>query len=162
MAMTVARDRAAPRAAARARAKLAEDIERLMTDAGITLTALARAAGVPHGHLSRIMAGKSSPTIETYAKLAIPLGADLATRLYPNTGPLIRDRHQATIVEALLGQIHPRWQAFTEVPVWKPARGSIDVVLHEISTRLSRAPRARGHEKVPTGGHQEVPTPRLI
>jgi hypothetical protein len=37
-------------------------------------------------YLRRIMAGKASPTIETYAKLAVPLGADLSTRLYPNTG----------------------------------------------------------------------------
>jgi transcriptional regulator with XRE-family HTH domain len=131
MAATQASARAAARAATRARARLAEDIERLCADAGITFGALARSAGVPHGHLSRILAGKATPTIETYAKLAIPLGADLATRLYPNTGPLIRDRHQAPIVEALLAIRHPRWRPSTEVGVTKPSRGWIDVVLHD-------------------------------
>jgi transcriptional regulator with XRE-family HTH domain len=128
---TRAAPRAAARAATRARARLAEDIERLTADAGITLTALARAAGIEHGYLSKIMAGKARPSIETYAKLAIPLGADLATRLYPNTGPLIRDRHQARIVEGLLHQLHPRWRATTEVGVSRPSRGWIDVVLHD-------------------------------
>lgn len=122
---------AAARAAAKARTKLVEDIERRCADAGITLAALARESGVPYPHLWRMMAGKAKPSMETYAKLAIPLGADLATRLYPNTGPLIRDRHQARIAEALLPQLHPRWRPATEVGVWQPSRGWIDVVLHD-------------------------------
>jgi|GEM_PF-1404358 Helix-turn-helix. len=126
-----AQARAAARSAAKARAKLVEDLERLCADAGITYATLAREAGVPHGHLSRILAGKVAATIETYAKLAVPLGADLATRLYPNTGPLIQDRHQAPIVEALLDLLQPRWRPHTEVGVRHPARGWIDVVLHE-------------------------------
>lgn len=122
---------AAALATAKARAKLVEDVERLCADAGISLAALAREAGVPYPHLWRMMAGKVRPTLETYAKLAIPLGADLSTRMYPNTGPTIRDRHQARILEALLEARHPRWGPHPEVAVWKPARGSIDLVLHE-------------------------------
>ena len=122
---------AAARAAGRARERVVEDIERLCADAGIPLETLANAAGVPASYLRRIMAGDARPSIETYAKLALPLGADLSTRLYPNTGPLIRDRHQARIVEALLAQLHPRWRATTEVGVRQPARGWIDVVLSE-------------------------------
>jgi transcriptional regulator with XRE-family HTH domain len=128
---TQGQTRAAARATARARAKLIEDIERLSGDAGITMSRLAREAGVDIGHLSRILAGKANPSFETYAKLAVPLGANLATRLYPNTGPLIRDRHQARVEEALLAIIHPRWRPTTEVGVRQPARGWIDVVLHD-------------------------------
>lgn len=130
---------AAARAGAKARVKLVEDVERLCADAGISLAALAREAGVPYPHLWRMMAGKVRPTLETYAKLAIPLGADLATRLYPNTGPLIRDRHQARISEALVHEAHPRWRPFTEVGVRQPARGWIDVVLHEPRERVAIA-----------------------
>jgi transcriptional regulator with XRE-family HTH domain len=119
------------RAAGQARSKLIDDIERLRADAGIPLETLAGAAGVPASYLRRIMAGRARPSIETYAKIAMPLGADLATRLYPNTGPLIRDRHQARIVEALLARLHSRWHATTEVAVRQPARGWIDVVLSE-------------------------------
>lgn len=122
---------AAIRAAFRARAKLVEDIERLCADAGIAPEQLANSAGVPASYLRRILAGKAKPSLETYAKLAVPLGADLSTRLYPNTGPLIRDRHQARIVEALLPRLHPRWRPATEVEVRQPARGWIDLVLHE-------------------------------
>jgi transcriptional regulator with XRE-family HTH domain len=122
---------AAAKSAAKARGKLVEDIERLCSDAGISLATLARESGVLYSHLWRIMAGKATPTIETYAKLAVPLGADLATRLYPNTGPRIRDRHQAPITEALLQQRHPRWRPATEVRVRHPSRGWIDVVLHD-------------------------------
>jgi transcriptional regulator with XRE-family HTH domain len=110
---------------------LIDDIERLCSDAGIALETLANAADVPASYLRRIMSGNARPSIETYAKLAVPLGADLAARLYPNTGPLIRDRHQASIVEALLAQLHPRWRATTEVAVRQPTRGWIDVVLSE-------------------------------
>jgi transcriptional regulator with XRE-family HTH domain len=117
--------------AMRARSRLVEDLERLMSDAGIGVTALARAATVQHGYLSEILAGKAMPTLATYAKLAVPLGADLSTRLYPNTGPSIRDRHQARILEALLKVLNPRWQASTEVGVRQPARGWIDLVLHD-------------------------------
>jgi transcriptional regulator with XRE-family HTH domain len=125
------RRQAAARAAARARAKVAEDLERLCADAGITPAALSRASGVPKSYVLRIMAGAANPSLETYAKLSIPLGADLATRLYPNTGPLIRDRHQARIEEALLAAPHPRWRPFTEVGVRRPARGWIDVALQK-------------------------------
>ena len=123
--------RAADKAAARVRARLVEDIERLCADAGITLAELATAAGVPYSLVWRTMAGKANPSLETYARLAVPLGADLATRLYPNTGPTIRDRHQAPIAEALLPILHPRWRPATEVGVRRPSRGWIDIVLHD-------------------------------
>ena len=87
--------RTAQRAASRAHAQLAEDIERLRLDAGISLRELAAAAHMDSGFLARIVHGKVRPSLATYARIAVPLGADLATRLYPNTGPIIRDRHQA-------------------------------------------------------------------
>ena len=52
-------------------------------------------------------------------------------RLYPNTGPRIRDRHQAAIIEALLAIAHRRWTPMDEVKVTKPARGWIDLALHD-------------------------------
>ena len=113
------------------RSRLADDLLRLSEDAGLSTRELAGATGLDHGHIARILRGETRPTIETYAKLSFALGADLSARLYPNTGPLIRDKHQARILEGLLEQVHPRWRPFTEVPVRKPARGWIDVAFHD-------------------------------
>ena len=100
-------------------------------DAGLSRLEVARAAGVSDAFVGRIEDGHEHPSNETLTRLGLVLGADLRVRLYPNTGPLIRDRHQAAMLEAVLGVLHPRWQAFTEVAVHRPERGWIDAVLHD-------------------------------
>jgi transcriptional regulator with XRE-family HTH domain len=114
-----------------ARRSLAADLARLRADAGLTQTALGAVAGVDRSVISRIESGLLEPTLETYHRLAAALGADLSTRLYPNTGSAIRDRHQAPMLEALLRVLHPRWNPFTEVAVRRPSRGWIDTALHD-------------------------------
>lgn len=121
----------ARRAAAAVRTRLAEDLGRLVGDAGVSTRQLASATGLDRGHVARILRGETRPSLETYASLAVALGADLTGRLYPNTGTRIRDRHQAQMLEWLLDQLHPRWQPFTELAVRKPARGWIDAAFHE-------------------------------
>ena len=122
---------AADRTAATVRRRLVEDLGRMREDAGVSLAALARAAGVPGAYVWRIFNGNERPSIETYARLASVLGADLSARAYPNSGPTIRDRHQARIEEALLREAGPRWRPLTEVGVRQPVRGWIDLALHE-------------------------------
>jgi transcriptional regulator with XRE-family HTH domain len=111
--------------------RMGEDVRQLREDAGLSRLAVARAAGLSDTYVGRIEDGSERPSHETLVRLGSVLGADLTTRFYPNTGPLIRDRHQARMLEGLLGQLHPRWHAFTEVAVRRPSRGWIDVVLHE-------------------------------
>ena len=115
---------------------MAEDLERALADAGISARALARSSGVDPGFLARILAGAARPSLDTYARLCVPLGLDLATRFYPTTGPLIRDRHQARMLEALLDSLHPRWRSFTEVAVRRPSRGWIDAALLDARAAL--------------------------
>jgi len=105
-------------------------------DAGVSLAALARAAGVPGAYVWRIFNGDVRPSIETYARLASVLGADLTARCYPTTGPIIRDRHQARIEEELLAELAARWRPLTEIGVRRPVRGWIDLALHEPRERL--------------------------
>jgi transcriptional regulator with XRE-family HTH domain len=124
-------ERAAEAAARASRLRLAEDVERLCADAGISHAALARAAHISPPFLGRILAGAARPSLETYARLSTALGADLSTRLYPNTGPAIRDRLSVPILEALLETLHPRWRSHTEVRVRRPGRGWIDAVLED-------------------------------
>jgi transcriptional regulator with XRE-family HTH domain len=134
-------------AAAHRHHDLAADIRRLRADAGLTVEQLGRAAGVDPSYLRRIEDRLEPPdedmprryprpSVLTYQRLAAALGADLATRLYPNTGPLVRDRHQAKMAEVVLAALHPRWAPFPEVRVRTPARGWIDLALHD---RVARA-----------------------
>jgi transcriptional regulator with XRE-family HTH domain len=108
---------------------LAEDLRRLREDAGVSQRALARAAGVDQSLVSRLEAGLVRPSLETCSSLAAALGVDVSLRLFPNTGPAIRDRHQARIVEAVVALAGRNWEPFPEVGVRQPVRGWIDLVL---------------------------------
>jgi transcriptional regulator with XRE-family HTH domain len=122
---------AADRRSAANRRDLAQQVSRLCDDAGLTQRALADAAGLARSYVGRILAGDARPSLETYGRVGAVLGADLAMRYYPHTGPVIRDRHQARMLEALLAILHVRWHAFLEVAVRRPGRGWIDAALHD-------------------------------
>jgi len=122
--------------AASLRRRLAEDIRRLREDAGASRVAVARLADIDASVLTKIEAGTIRPTVETYARIAAALGADLAARVYPQTGPRIRDRHQVRMADVLLGALHPRWQAMPEVAVRRPVRGWIDLALRDPAANL--------------------------
>lgn len=126
----------ADRHSAALRHRLAEDIRRLREDAGVDQAAVARIAGVSPSQISRLEAGAFRPSLETYARIAAGLGADLAARVYPNTGPRIRDRHQVRMAEVLIGALHPRWRVTPEVAVRRPVRGWIDLALTDPTNGL--------------------------
>ena len=71
--------------------------------------------------------------------IAAALGCDLSVRMFPGTGPRIRDRIQVAMSEALLASLHPRWRAAPEVPVYRPVRGVIDLVLADPAAHARRA-----------------------
>jgi transcriptional regulator with XRE-family HTH domain len=129
-------ERLAGSVARRALATFGADVARLRSDAGLPRTELARAAGIDQSYLARIELGAARPSSVVCARIAVALGADLSQRLYPNSGPIVRDRHQAPITEALLGSAHPRWRRYLEVSVRQPSRGWIDVALHDPTQRL--------------------------
>jgi hypothetical protein len=90
---------------------------------------VARAAGVDPSHLSAVERGTREASLAVLTAVAQVLGLDVSIRLFAATGPAIRDRHQAPIVEALIGSVGPRWRSHVEVPVRQPVRGVVDVVL---------------------------------
>lgn len=100
-------------------------------DANLKGAHLAAAAGISRGHLSGIESGTSEASLRVMVGLADALGADLVLRMRPGTGPRIRDRIQARIIEELIRIIDPRWRCFLEVPVHQPSRGVIDLVAHD-------------------------------
>lgn len=118
------------------RQALVDQVTRLRDDAGLSTRQLASGAGLSERYVGRILAGTERPTLEAYGRLAAVLGGDLTVRVYPNTGPAIRDRHQALILECLLGVRHARWHPFAEVAVQRPSRGCIDVAFHEPRERV--------------------------
>lgn len=122
---------AAGRRARDLRRSIGQEIRSQRLDAGISQRALARAAGVDAGFLSQIESGDREPSLSVLSALADALGGDLRVRLYPGTGPRLRDGIQARIIEALLAIVHPRWKRHVEVPVHRPVRGVIDVVLRD-------------------------------
>lgn len=100
-------------------------------DAGLSQRRLAEAAGIDHGFLSQVERGLREPSLAVLVAISTALGGELRVRIYPGTGPRIRDAIQARMVEAILRDLHPRWTCYLEVPVYRPARGVIDLVIHD-------------------------------
>lgn len=125
----------ADRRAATLRRTVAEDMRRLREDAGLNRVAVAREAGVHPSVLSRMEAGLLAPSFETYARICAALGAELSMRVYPQSGPAIRDRHQVRMAAVLLGRLSARWQVSPEVAVRRPVRGWVDLALHDERAR---------------------------
>jgi transcriptional regulator with XRE-family HTH domain len=107
------------------------DIDRLRRDAGIGVRRLANEAGLDPGYLSQVFAGSRSPSTAVLVALTTVLGADLSVRVYPTTGPIVRDSIQARIGEELLRMSAASWRKSVEVAVYRPARGFIDIVFDE-------------------------------
>jgi len=108
--------------------RIGAEITELRTEANVSQTSLAAAAGIDQGYLSRIERGHTCPSVEILIRLAACLGADLGVRLFPTSGPRIRDRFQAPMIECLIRALHPRWSRAPEVQVNR-ARGRIDLAL---------------------------------
>jgi DNA-binding XRE family transcriptional regulator len=98
-------------------------------DAGLSRATVGRIAGIHPSAVGRIEDGSINPSLETVMRLAAALGGDLHARIYPGTGPTVRDRHQVRAYELLASELHSRWTKTPEVAVRRPARGFIDVVL---------------------------------
>lgn len=113
------------------RVSIGAEIRRLRLDAGLSLRRLADTAGIDHGHLSLIERGLREPSLAVLAATSYALGGTLNVRLYPGTGPRLRDPIQGRIVEALVRILDPRWIRSLEVPVHRPARGVIDLLAHD-------------------------------
>jgi transcriptional regulator with XRE-family HTH domain len=109
--------------------RIGEEVLRLRLDAGVSLRELGAVTGLDPSHLARIEKGQVQASLEALTAISAALGADLSLRFYAGAGPRIRDRFQAPMIEALLRTLDPRWIARLEVPIPRPARGIVDLVL---------------------------------
>lgn len=142
-------------------------------DGGLTRAEVARAAGIDRAHYSRIETGETGASLGILMAIGSVLGCDLGVRYFPGLGPRIRDRFQAPIVEALLGILDPSWVPQPEVPVLRPVRGVIDLVLRrtieviacEIQSelrRLEQVIRWSGEKAAALDLAEEHPASRLL
>ncbi len=122
-------ERHAADAVRQARRALAADLRNGREDAGISQRRLAAVAGVSDATIRAIERDAVEPSLQVVARVATALGMTLGVRLYPGTGPPIRDHIQAAMLAALLAILHARWRGRPEVPVHRPVRGVIDLVL---------------------------------
>lgn len=113
-----------------------ESFRNVREDAGLPQRQIAGAAGIAQSHYSEIEAGAAMPSLEVLAAIALALGGETSIRFHPGTGPRLRDRTQAVMVEEFLSHVHPRWSRFVEVPVYRPAAGVIDLVLADAASPL--------------------------
>jgi transcriptional regulator with XRE-family HTH domain len=110
---------------------LGAEITALRESSGLSMRALALAAGISPSTQRAIEGGAHSPSIEVLARVAQVLGAGLSVRLYAGTGPRIHDHLQARMLKALLHVLHRRWVRRLEVPVHGQTRGVIDLVFED-------------------------------
>lgn len=122
---------------------LGADLRRMREDAGHSQRAVARAAGIAQPYLSEIEAGGAEPSVEVLHRLGVVLGAQLSLRFFPNTGPRVRDHLQLLMEQTMLRALDRRWRAEIEVPVYRPVRGVVDLILHDL----------RGPDSVVTEAH---------
>src|SRR5262245_18823047 len=127
--------------AAHARARhlrrdIVKALQEALDDAGVSRRAVCRAAGIGPNTFVALERDDREPTIEVLARLAAALGGELSLRFHPGTGPLVGDHLQAAMVQALMRSLGAPWSAQLEVPVWTPARGSVDVVLRHTDGSL--------------------------
>ena len=113
---------------------IGEQLREARLEPGLSLEAVARAAGLDPSHLLRIERQERLPSLPALVAIATALGREVSIRLYPSAGPRVRDHIQARMIEALLEVLNPRWLARLEVPVYRPVRGVIDVLLQDRQT----------------------------
>jgi transcriptional regulator with XRE-family HTH domain len=114
---------------------LGEQLRDLREEREVSLRELSAASGVHPAVIGRAETGEGNLTLESIAKIATALGAEPSLRLYPATGPRLRDHLQVRLIETLLERLHGRWRARLEVPVYRTARGVIDLVLAEATAQ---------------------------
>jgi transcriptional regulator with XRE-family HTH domain len=118
----------ADRAAEAALRTVGEQLRHLREDAGLPQSVVARQAGIHPSYLRLLEHGLRDPSTRVLFRVTAALGSNVGLRVFPNSGPPIRDHVQARMIEALLAFLPREWEAHLEVAVYRPVRGVVDVV----------------------------------
>lgn len=123
--------REAARRVRRQALRTGQDLRDLRLDAGVSLRELSAVTGLHPSHIARIEAAQNQASIEALTLIGVALGADLSLRYFAGTGPRIHDRFQAPMIEELLRVLDERWTARLEVPIPRPGRGVVDLLMED-------------------------------
>ena len=113
------------------RSRLAKELLTARTSRGLSQRDLAAEAGVDRRWIAKAEAAKANLTLDALSAIATVLGTEASIRLFEATGPRLRDHIQVRLLAAFLAPLHPRWTRRLEVPVYRPSRGVIDLLLVE-------------------------------
>jgi transcriptional regulator with XRE-family HTH domain len=128
------------------RRRVGEALLDLREERGLSVRTVAEASGLDRRWLARAEAGDANLSIDALSAFATVLGAEASIRLFEAAGPRLKDHIQVRLIDTLAARLHARWELHLEVPVYRPARGVIDLVLVERTTR----------ELVAGEGHSEI------
>lgn len=121
---------------------IASDVRSAREDAGLSLRHLAESAGVSASTIRAIEQDDVEPSLQVLARLSVVLGLSLGLRLYPGTGPLIRDHLQAAMISAVVAIRHKRWKPRPEVTVYRPVRHARATTAHHPGRSTASPPRS--------------------
>ena len=113
------------------RQAIGRELQRARHEAGLSVRKVGIEAGVDPSHIRRVELGESALSQDALVAVSAVIGHDVSMRLYPSSGPRVRDHVQVRLLDALLRELHPRWKPRLEVPVYRPVHGVIDVVLED-------------------------------
>ena len=143
-------------------------IRRLRAERGLSLSALATAAGIGKGSLSELESGQRNPTLQTLYAVAGPLGVPLVALLDDRPGASVSDE----ALHAVLLHVHRDDTGTSEVylirmppdavrrsPAHAPGVREQLVVLQG-AVRIEHGTGAPEVLEVPTGGHAAWPADR--
>jgi transcriptional regulator with XRE-family HTH domain len=99
------------------RQAVGRELQRARLEAGLSIRRVGREAGVDPSHIRRVELGVSALSEDALVAVSAVVGHDVSVRLYPSSGPRVRDHVQVRMLETLLRALQPRWRARLEVPV---------------------------------------------
>lgn len=137
-------------------------VRQLRTDRGLSLSALAAAAGIGKGSLSELESGRRNPTLDTLYALARPLGVPLAALVDFADGAVVADDGFETVL------LHTDRTATATSEVWllrvsagvtrsSPAHSSGVVEQLIVLAGSCRVEHGGGSVEVAAGGHAVWP-----
>jgi transcriptional regulator with XRE-family HTH domain len=117
------------------RRRLAKELIGARAASGLSQRDVAAEAGIDRRWVAKAEAGEANLTLDALAAVATVLGTQASIRLFEATGPRLRDHVQVRLLSTVLARLHRRWARRLEVPVYRPSRGVIDLVLVDASER---------------------------